>query len=348
MEADSNTGGDNRSRSLFQVLLPFEKADPRRASWQVFNTLVPYLLLWYVMVRALNHGAAYWIILCLALPGGLFLVRLFILFHDCAHQSFLPSKRANRRLGIFLGVLTFTPYEGWRTAHWVHHATVGNLDRRGKGDVWTMTKEEFLEAPRSKQLLYRFVRNPVVMFMLGAVFAFMVFQRIPLGKLTKKERNSIYLTNLAVFGMIAAAGLLFGFRTFFLIQLPIFFFGGALGLWLFYVQHQFEGVYWARQKDWDRLKAAMEGSSYYRLPKILQWFTGSIGFHFIHHIRPLIPNYALEASFRSDPVFQSVKPLTLFKSLRMMRLRLWDEKNGRLISFRNLKNHFKPRSIYRG
>ena len=338
MESDSNGGRESRSRSIYQALLSFQKADPRRAAWQVANTLIPYLLLWYLMVRALNSGTAYWIILCLALPAGLFLVRLFTLFHDCAHQSFLPSKKACRLLGIFLGVFSFTPYEGWRTAHWAHHATVANLDHRGNGDVWTMTKEEYLTGPRSTRMLYRFIRNPAVMFILGPVFAFMVFQRIPLGKPTKKQRNSIYLTNLGILGIILAAGLFFGFRTFFLIQLPVIFFGGALGLWLFYVQHQFEGVYWARHENWVRIKAAMEGSSYYKLPKILQWFTGNIGFHFIHHIRPLIPNYALEASYRSDPGFQSVKPLTLLNSLRTMRLRLWDEKNGRLISFRDLKN----------
>jgi omega-6 fatty acid desaturase (delta-12 desaturase) len=336
MESEPKNGREDHSQVIHKALQPYQRADAKRAAWQVINTLIPYLLLWYVMVRFLRSGAAYWIVLCLAFPAGLFLVRLFILFHDCVHLSFLPSKKANQRLGRLLGVITFTPYERWGKSHWAHHATVANLDRRGQGDVWTMTKKEYLKASASKRLLYRFARNPAVMFILGPIFVFMVFQRLPLGKLVRKERNSIHLTNLAILVMIGAAGLLFGFGNYFLIQLPVIFFGGAAGLWLFYVQHQFDGVYWARHEDWDRTKAAMEGSSFYKLPGILRWFTGSIGFHFIHHLRPLIPNYFLAAGFRSDPVFKSVKPITLPGSLRSLRLRLWDEKNKRLIGFHQL------------
>ncbi len=322
----------------YQAIARFEKPDLRKAAWQIVNTLVPYLLLWFVMVWALRAGAPYWVILLLTLPAGLFMVRLFILFHDCAHQSFFSSKRANRVFGFISGVFTFTPYEKWRAAHWKHHGTVANLDRRGSGDFWTMTKSEYLESPGWKRLVYRLARHPFVVFVLGPIFIFLVSQRFPIAAQSRKERNSVYLADLGILAIVLAAWLTIGFRTYLIIQLPIIFIGGMLGLWLFYVQHNFEGVYWARHGEWDRMKAALEGSSFYRLPKVLQWFTGSIGFHHVHHVRPMIPNYHLEECCTSEPALREVKPLTVRRSLRSLGLRLWDEHNKKLVSFRSLKS----------
>jgi omega-6 fatty acid desaturase (delta-12 desaturase) len=315
----------------------FEHADARKSLWQIFNTLVPYLLLWVVMVRMAHAGYPYWTLLLMSVPAGFFMVRLFILFHDCAHGSFFRSKRANRIVGSIFGILTFTPYDKWRASHWRHHATVADLDQRGSGDFWTLTREEYVEASRSKRLAYRLARNPLVVFVLGPLFVFLIYQRFPIWTKSKQERNSVHWTNLGIAVMALAAGLTFGFRTYLLIQLPVLFVAGMLGLWLFYVQHNFEGVYWARHAEWDRMDAALIGSSFYQLPKVLQWFTGSIGYHFIHHLRPLIPNYSLEACYDSEPELQNVAPLTIRKSLRSLFLHLWDESDRKLVKFSAVK-----------
>lgn len=290
------------------------------------------------MIRAVQAGYPYWAILLMAVPAGLFMVRLFILFHDCAHQSFFSSKRANRIFGYISGVLTFAAYEKWRASHWKHHATVADLDRRGTGDFWTMTKQEYLESPRWKRWVYRLARNPFVVFGLGPIFIFMLSQRFPIGAKNKQERYSVLLANLGILVIILLAGFTFGFQTYILIQVPIVLIGGMLGLWLFYIQHNFDGVYWSRHNEWDRLKAALEGSSFYKLPKVLQWFTGNIGYHHIHHIRPLIPNYNLKECCDSEPDLKKVKPLTVGKSLRSLRLHLWDENNQKLVPFGSLRH----------
>jgi omega-6 fatty acid desaturase (delta-12 desaturase) len=315
----------------------FENPVLRKSVWQITNTLVPYFLLWFLMVRAMQAGYPYWTSLLMAVPAGLFMVRLFILFHDCAHQSLFASKKANRIFGYFAGILTFAAYDKWRASHWRHHATVADLDRRGTGDFWTMTKQEYLESSTRKRLIYRLARNPFVVFILGPIFIFLVYQRIPIWAQSKQERKSVHITNLGILAVVLLAGIVFGFRTYVLIQLPILFIGGMLGLWLFYIQHNFEGVYWSRHEGWDRMKAAMEGSSFYKLPKVLQWFTGNIGYHHIHHIRPLIPNYRLKECYDALPDLQKIRPLTIRKSLRSLRLHLWDEINKKLVGFRSIK-----------
>ncbi len=326
------------AQDLYQRISRFQNPTLRESIWQIINTCIPYFLLWYVMIRALQTGQPYWVVLLLAVPASLFMIRLFILFHDCTHGSFFSSKKANTIFGNISGIITFTPYTKWKASHWRHHATVANLDRRGSGDYWTMTKEEYLEAPKWKRLVYRFARNPIVTFIIGPIFIFLIAQRLPIRYETKSERNNIYLTNIVILAAILLFGFTVGFRTFFLIQLPITFFGGMLGLWLFYVQHNFEGVYWARQDDWNRINAAFEGSSFYKLPRVLQWFTGSIGFHNIHHVRPLIPNYRLEECYESEAEFQEIEPLSIRKSLKSLRLHLWDEANQKLVGFGALKS----------
>jgi omega-6 fatty acid desaturase (delta-12 desaturase) len=288
------------------------------------------------MVYTIKSGIPYWITLALAIVAAGLLVRIFILFHDCGHGSFFSSPKANEILGYISGILTFTPYHSWRTSHARHHATAGNLDRRGSGDVWTMTVEEFKAAPRHVRLGYRLFRNPVILLGLGPAGSFLLAQRFSHKGAKRRERVSVLITNLAILAIIVLASLTIGFWTYVAIQLPIILIGGALGIWLFYVQHQYEGVYWARQGTWDPFKAAMEGSSYYKLPRILQWFTGNIGLHHIHHLRPRIPNYNLQPCYDAIPAMRDVEPLTIRQSLKSLGLNLWDEDQGALVSFRSL------------
>jgi omega-6 fatty acid desaturase (delta-12 desaturase) len=233
--------------------------------------------------------------------------------------------------------LTFTPYHRWRYDHAVHHATAANLDKRGMGDVWTLTVEEYLAASPWQRFAYRVFRNPLVMFTVGPFVAFVISQRFVQGATGKRERYSVYWTNLALLGMAVALSLALGLRAYLLIQLPIMILAGSAGVWLFYVQHQFEDTYWERQAEWDFTSAALEGSSFYKLPRVLQWFSGNIGFHHVHHLSPRTPNYYLEKCHRENPLFQDVEPLTLRASLKSPTLHLWDEEHGRLVGFGYLK-----------
>jgi len=264
-------------------------------------------------------------------------VRTFIIFHDCGHGSFFKSRTANDTWGIITGILTFTPYYQWRHDHAVHHATAGNLDERGVGDVWTLTVQEYLDSSFWRKLGYRLFRNPLVMFVFGPFFVFVINQRFTHGAAGKRERYSVYWTNLALLGILALMGLTIGLKAFVLIQLPIIMFGTGTGVWLFYVQHQFEGVYWERHDKWDYATAALEGSSFYQLPRVLQWFTGNIGFHHVHHLGPRIPNYFLEKCHRENTIFQEIKPLTPLSSLKSLTLRLWDEERHKLVGFGYLR-----------
>lgn len=318
-----------------EIVLKYQKPSLPRALWQLANTLIPYAFLWYLMHLSLS--VSYWLTLPLAVLASGFLVRLFIIFHDCGHGSFFKSGRANDVLGFITGALTFTPYYHWRWEHSIHHASAGDLDRRGAGDVWTMTVQEYLEASRWKRFAYRIARNPLVLFVIAPLGLFLVRQRFPSLKASRRERHSVYAMNLAILGIAACMSLAFGWKTYLLLQLVIMGVAGAGGVWLFYVQHQFEGVYWERSENWDYARAAMEGSSYYKLPKILQWFSGNIGFHHIHHLSPRIPNYNLERCHREHPMFQQVPAVTLLSSLKSLRFRLWDEQRRELISFGRLK-----------
>jgi len=321
----------------YQSILKYDQPSLRKAIGQLIDTFVPYFALWALMVRTVQSGHAYWVTLALAIVAAALLVRIFIFFHDCCHGSFFASRRANRILGYISGMLTFTPYEDWRRSHAGHHATAGDLDRRGTGDVWTLTVEEYLAAPGLRRLVYRFFRNPLVMFGLGPAFVFLLAQRFPHKGTRKRERNSVVFTDLAILAIIGVASVTIGLRAYALIQLPIMLVASTIGVWLFYVQHQFEGVYWARHEVWDPMRAALEGSSYYKLPRVLQWFTGNIGLHHIHHVRPRIPNYNLQQCYDDTPALQAVRPLTIRRSLQSLRMNLWDEKRQKLVSFRSLK-----------
>jgi omega-6 fatty acid desaturase (delta-12 desaturase) len=289
------------------------------------------------MIRAIQSGMSYWVTLALAVVAAGLLVRVFIIFHDCGHSSFFASRRANTILGYITGVMTFTPFEAWRHSHAVHHSTVSDLDRRGKGDVWLMTVDEYRAASRLKRIAYRIFRSPFLMFGLGSGLSFLIAQRIPQRGARRQDVLSVHVTNVAILAIVLLAGFTIGIRTYLLIQLPVILIAAAAGVWLFYVQHQFEGVYWARHEDWDVRRAALEGSSFYRLPRVLQWFTGNIGFHHIHHISPRVPNYSLQTAFERIPALQDVDRLTIRKSLKALRLHLYDEENQRLVSFASLR-----------
>jgi acyl-lipid omega-6 desaturase (Delta-12 desaturase) len=318
-----------------ELVAPYQRPSTSRSVWQIVNTLVPYALLWYLMYRSL--AVSYWLLVPLVILAAGFQVRIFIIFHDCGHGSFFKSRKAAALVGFITGVLTFTPYYHWRWQHGLHHGSAGDLDRRGLGDLWTWTVQEYLEASCWKRFAYRLARNPVVLFVLAPLFLFTVKQRFPSLKAGRRERHSVYWTNLAVLGLAAALSWVIGFKAYLLIQMPVMALAGSVGLWLFYVQHQFEDVFWARRGDWDYATAALRGSSFYKLPTILQWFTGSIGFHHIHHLNPRIPNYNLARCQQAVPLFQTVKPITLFASFKSLTFRLWDEQSQKLVGYRSLR-----------
>ena len=326
----------SNSKEWMEVVKRYNKPNTGKSIWQLINSLGPYLLLWYLMYLSLE--ISYWITLGLAVIAAGFLVRIFIIFHDCGHGSFFKSKRANRIIGTILGSLVFTPYDRWHQSHAIHHATVGNLDKRGVGDVWTLTTEEFQQLSKFRRSIYRIYRNPLVLFGIGPILLFVLWFRFTMKKMNAVEKRSIYLTNLIMVLYVLGLILLLGWKSFLIIQLPVTYISTAAGVWLFYVQHQYENVIWTRQEDWDYRKIAMEGSSYLKFPKILQWFSGNIGFHHIHHLSPMIPNYNLEKCHKENEMFSSIKPVTFIPSIKTMSLRLWDEKNGQLISFRKLKS----------
>ena len=336
-EANSTEPRNSPAPSTWkQIVARYQKPSVPRGVWQVVNTLVPYAALWFLMY--LTTPISWWLTAPLAVLAGAFLVRVFIIFHDCGHGSFFKSPRANHILGAITGVLTFTPYFHWRWEHAIHHSSSGDLDRRGTGDIWTLTVQEYLESSRWKRFAYRLARNPVVLFLIAPLFLFLVMQRFASSKAGRRERHSVYWTNLAVAAMVLGLGLVFGFKAYLLIQLIIVGVGTSIGVWLFYVQHQFEGVYWERSDNWDYATAALKGSSFYKLPKILQWFSGNIGFHHIHHLSPRIPNYNLEKCHQAEPLFQTVKPVTLLSSLKSFTFRLWDEQERKLVGYRHLRN----------
>jgi omega-6 fatty acid desaturase (delta-12 desaturase) len=325
----------------YWITADYGKSNLRKSNWQIINTLGPYGLLWALMVFTVKWDYPYWITLAFAFVAAGLLVRVFILFHDCCHGSFFSSRRANTILGYITGVLTFTPFEEWRRVHKRHHATAGDLDRRGGGDIWTMTTEEYRAAPLRKRLAYRFYRNPFILLGPGALLLFLFLQRFPSKNAGTRERRSVWYTNLALLLVVGIATFTIGLPVYVLIQLPIIGIAGSVGLWLFYIQHQFETAYWVGHGAWDPMRVALEGSSYFKLPKILQWFTGSIGLHHIHHVRPSIPNYHLQDCQNAVPIFRTVKPITLTTSFRSLGLSLCDVKNQRLVSFRSLSSASK-------
>jgi acyl-lipid omega-6 desaturase (Delta-12 desaturase) len=304
---------------------------------QLLTTLAPYFVLFAVMVYSVRHGYPYGMTLILAVVAAALFVRIFIFFHDCTHGSFVASPRWNARIGHFCGVLTFTAFYDWRRSHAGHHITVGDLDRRGMGDITTMTVDEYLVAPPVQRLCYRLYRSPLVLLGIGPTYYFLLRNRWPSKGAHRQDVHSVIYTNIAIAAVVALASFTIGFKTYLLVQLPILILAATFGVWLFYIQHQYEGVYWARHDDWDPWTAAIEGASYYQLPKVLQWLSGNIGYHHVHHARPSIPNYHLQQCYDEIPELQRVNPVTVRSSLKSIRLNLWDEDQHRLVSFASLK-----------
>lgn len=330
---------ESRVISWQQAVAKYQYPDLRRSLWQVTNSILPYIILWYLMYKSL--GISYWLTLGLAIPTGGFLIRVFIIFHDCGHGSFFRSKKASDILGFITGLMTFTPYHRWRKNHAIHHSTAGDLDRRGIGDVWTLTVKEFVALPFWKRVAYKIYRNPLMMFLLGPFLGLLITQRFVNRTVSKKERYSVYWTNLGLLGIILLLSLTIGAKQYLLVQLPVVMVGFSVGFWLFYVQHQFEGVYWDRHENWDYLTEALEGSSFYKLPKVLQWFTGNIGYHHVHHLNPRIPNYYLEKCYKENSFFHCAKQITLKSSLKSLTFRLWDEEARKLVGYEGVKEYRK-------
>jgi acyl-lipid omega-6 desaturase (Delta-12 desaturase) len=303
----------------------------RRGWLEIGTSVVPYLALCAVMYLTL--GVSPVLTAILAIPAAGFLVRVFVVFHDCAHGSLFPSKRANTRVGTVLGLFVLSPYRRWRHDHAVHHATSGDLDRRGVGDILTLTVSEYRARSPRGRLAYRLIRHPLVMFGLGPVFAMIVGPRIVARGARPRMRNSVLGTDVALVVLVGGLCWLLGWDAFLIVWAPAALLAGSVGIWLFYVQHQFEDAYWQNASDWSYADAAMRGSSYLKLPKLLQFFTGNIGFHHVHHLNARIPNYNLQRAHDANAVFAEVPTLSLRDGLRAVRLKLWDEDAGRLVTF---------------
>lgn len=320
----------------------YERPNIKYSLWQILNTVIPFIFLWYLAYLSLT--VSYILTLPLVVLASGFLVRIFIIFHDCCHKSFFKSRIANEVVGTVFGILTFCPYHQWKYSHTTHHATVGNLNKRGIGDIWTLTAKEYLAMPWYRRLLYRLYRSPLIMFGFGPVYIFLIDYRFNRRKAKLKERMNTYITNLAIVAIIVLLCLAIGWKAFLLVHVPIFYLSGVLGIWLFYVQHQFEDTYYESEQNWNYEEAAFEGSSFYKLPKILHWITGNIGFHHIHHLSSRIPNYYLERVHDKNPYPQRVRTITLPTSLRSLKFRIWNEEHKRLVRFKDIKQVVNEKS----
>lgn len=323
--------------TLKNRVAPFEQANARKSLWQITNTVLPFLGLWYLSYRSLP--VSFWLTLVFAIPASGFLIRTFIIFHDCCHLSFLRGKRANSFVGNIMGVLTTFPYEQWKFEHAVHHATNGNLDRRGTGDIWTLTVNEYLSRSWFRRFIYRLYRTPIVLFGLGPLYIVLIQYRFNRKHASRKERWNTYGTNIVLITVWGALSWLLGWKAFLFVEVPILYLSVMVGIWLFYVQHQFDEGYFETAENWSYESAAMQGSSFYKLPRLLQWITGNIGFHHIHHLSSRVPNYNLQKVFDSNEVIQNIPSIGFWSSLRSLRHRLWDEKEKRFVHFREIKRH---------
>jgi omega-6 fatty acid desaturase (delta-12 desaturase) len=317
----------------------YARSDLGRSLLAVATSVVPFIGLWVLMYLSLQ--VSYLLVLVLAIPASGFLVRTYILFHDCAHGSLLPSRRANAWLGSALGLLVFTPFARWRYEHVVHHATAGDLDRRFVGDVPTYTVAEYQAWAWPTRLAYRLYRNPAVMFGLGPIYAMLLEPRWAYPSAAPRIKRSVWATNLALVVVIGGLCWLIGWRDFVLVEAPFLLLAGGTGIWLFYVQHQFDHTYWQRSPEWSFEDAALSGSSHLQLPKVLQFFSGNIGLHHVHHLNAKIPNYNLQRAHDEESIFRHVPSISLGDGLRATRLKLWDEDAARLVTWRDLRRERK-------
>jgi omega-6 fatty acid desaturase (delta-12 desaturase) len=337
LKVETARGGASSPRDWLPILNHYRTPSQMRSAIELFITAVPFVLLWIVAWMCLRWS--YWLSLAVAVPAAGFLVRLFMIQHDCGHGAFFRQRLANDWTGRIIGVLTLTPYDHWRRCHAVHHASSGNLDRRGIGDVTTLTVGEYLATSRLRRLAYRLYRHPLVLFGLGPAFLFVVMHRFPAGEAARRWRSwaSPMATNAAIVALVLAAMWLVGVRPFLVVHVPIVLLAASVGVWLFYIQHQFEETFWARASTWTMPEAALHGSSHYDLPPILRWFTANIGVHHVHHMCSRIPYYRLARVLTDHPQLKDVGRITLAQSVRCIRFALWDEERARMISFRQLR-----------
>lgn len=337
IESPFPSGGSPVTRGEWLSLLkPYQGANTRKSTGQFALTLTLYLVLFTGMIYMVLRDFPYRVVLLAALPTAGIYVKLFIILHDCGHGSYFKSTRACTIAGGICGVLTFTPYYDWRRTHAIHHATVSNLERRGVGDVWTMTVEEYRSSPRWTRIRYRVYRSPLFLLGIAPSLLFLVSFRMPLRDTGRRCLISVLLTDLAIAVILTVLWLTIGFSNYVKVMLPIFLIAGVGGVWLFFIQHQYRNVYWSDMQNWDSVRAAMEGSSFYKLPGILRWFSGNIGYHHIHHLNPRIPNYNLRRCYREIPELREITPITVRTSLHSLFLQLWDEKTRKLVNFRAL------------
>jgi omega-6 fatty acid desaturase (delta-12 desaturase) len=317
-------------------LATYRKPALKRSLAQLLTTAIPFVLLWAAMLRSLDYP--YWTTLLLAVPTAGLLVRFFVIQHDCGHGSFFRSRSANNALGRVIGVLTLAPYADWRNAHAIHHATSGNLSQRGVGDISTLTVKEYVSLPVWKRFVYRFYRNPLILFGVGPCYQFLLRHRLPadLRHAGGKTWVSTLWTNLLILGVAALMISTIGLERLLMVHGPIVVMASTAGVWLFYIHHQFENTYWEHQENWDSHTAAVRGSSYYELPSPLRWFTGDIGLHHIHHLSSRIPNYRLRECLEANPELREARRLTMAECRKAIWLALWDEQRGKLVGFRQL------------
>lgn len=314
-----------------RIISKYVRPSHAKSWWQLINSVIPYFGLLVAMYFSMQ--VSYWLTLAIAPLAAGFMVRIFIIFHDCGHGSFFRSEKANLVTGIITGFIVFTPYHRWHYEHQRHHQTVGNLDKRGVGDVMIMTVEEYKNSTPKQRLFYRLYRNPIILLLIVPFFLFTVLFRLHGTNQSRKMHMQTHLTSLALVAAIVGISFWIGFVNFLLIQVPVLLIASIAGVWLFYVQHQYKDVVWERTENWDYTTIAMRGSSYYKLPRILQFFSGNIGFHHIHHLSPRIPNYNLEKCYRENPIFQK-EPLTFWPAIRSVKYRLWDEEKHKLVTFK--------------
>ncbi|ANU26505.1 fatty acid desaturase [Planococcus versutus] len=325
-----------KTAQLRKFVAPFEKADVKSSVRQILNTIPPFILAWFLAYQALD--VSIWLTIALSAVAAAFVIRTFIIFHDCTHGSFFKNKKANAVVGTITGIMTLFAYEKWKREHSIHHASSGNLDKRGVGDIWVMTIEEYVEASKWERFKYRMYRNPLVMFGFGPLFLVLISSRFNRKDARKKERNNTYLINISLVVIYTLLILAIGWQAFLIVQGTTMFIAGALGIWLFYVQHTFEDSYFEDENEWDYVKAAIEGSSYYQLPKVLQWVTGNIGFHHVHHLSPRVPNYNLEKAHESTPPLQRATTIDIKSSLKSLSYKLYDAPNKTFVTFGEVKH----------
>jgi len=314
-----------------KIVRPYAVADHAKSWWQFSSSVIGFISTWYLAFLSLE--VSYFLTIALGLLTAGFSVRLFIIMHDCGHGNFFKSKKMRTIIGHICGIFTITPYAQWTKSHGIHHSTSGNLDKRGIGDMLTHTTQEYEKLNWFDRLYYHCYRNPIFTFFLGPIYIFVVEYRTASKIDGPKEKNSVHLTNLALFCIILALSFAIGFKNFLLVQLPITMLACGIGSWLFYMQHQYEDPYWEREENWDFFDAAILGSSFYKLPKLLQYFSGNIGYHHIHHLSHMIPNYNLEKCMRENSLFQTPKTITFKDSIKCAFLNIYDEFEKELISF---------------